>query len=99
MNVRTFLTVAASALVGLCLALMLSSTSGAAQDSTKPREVQWEYRYYHANESQAGLAFDRKALNKVGAEGWELCGVRSLPSGAVFYLKRPKPDAVIPPQS
>jgi len=90
MNVRTFLVLGASALFGLCLAVMFVGST-AAQDQVKPPVIQWEYKEYpSARSGDDSLAVDLAQFNKFGVDGWELCGVRAFPYSAVFYLKRPQ---------
>jgi hypothetical protein len=44
---------------------------------------QWEYRVIAS-------ALTEDALNMLGAEGWELVGVVTLPATTQFYFKRPR---------
>lgn len=46
----------------------------------------WEYTTRFAS-----LQLSTDEMNKMGAEGWELCGIVNLPHGNQFNFKRQKP--------
>ena len=85
----------------LLMALPQAETFAQAQKSGSMEIQKWEYRVVTFSSSRGQTAGDveslrarnkdsEKALNELGAEGWELVAVRENPSrDPVYYFKRP----------
>ncbi|HEX8070599.1 MAG TPA: hypothetical protein VF546_11650 [Pyrinomonadaceae bacterium] len=70
------------ALVALVLLCALSWGGYAQRRQTK--QPAWEYK-------TATFPYaDEKALNAVGAQGWELVGVSDVAGSTIYFFKRPK---------
>lgn len=52
-------------------------------------EVTWEYKFIPRNASHEWRLSDQE-LRALGAEGWELAAIASVPNEAHFYFKRPR---------
>lgn len=52
-------------------------------------DLTWEYKFIPRNASHEWRISDQE-LNALGAEGWELAGIASVPNGVHFYFKRPR---------
>ncbi len=52
-------------------------------------DLKWEYRCIARSTRHEGPPSEQE-LNTLGAEGWELAGVASLPDAIHFYFKRPR---------
>lgn len=54
-------------------------------------DLKWEYRCLAWDTRQEGPPPEQE-LNALGAEGWELAGIASLPNQVYFYFKRTRND-------
>jgi len=52
-------------------------------------DLKWEYRFIPRNVSHE-WRLSGEELSTLGAEGWELAGIASVPSEVHFYFKRPR---------
>jgi hypothetical protein len=52
-------------------------------------DLRWEYKFIPRNVSHE-WRLSGEELNGLGAEGWELAGIASVPSEVHFYFKRPR---------
>jgi hypothetical protein len=50
-------------------------------------DLRWEYKCITWNVEKEGPRSERE-LNALGADGWELAGIASLPNDVYFYFKR-----------
>lgn len=83
----------------IALVVLLNSPSNTTLNAQDSKRTAWEYKViHHDDRPQSGTSGTRarsgaseEKLNKLGAEGWELVGVRNgTGSEAVFYFKRMK---------
>jgi len=52
-------------------------------------EARWEYKHMVINLAEQSVPSEDE-LNRLGAEGWELCGAFTHHEAAHLYFKRPK---------
>ncbi len=52
-------------------------------------DLRWEYKFIPRNASHEWRISEQE-LNALGAEGWELAGIASVPNEVHFYFKRPR---------
>ncbi len=77
-------------LLAFFLIFALLAAFGSKGESQTASPVTWEYKIVHS-----GGPIDEKKLDELGAQGWEMTGVRtnvfrSDTLNAIYYFKRPR---------
>ncbi len=70
---------AAAAALAIMIAVLAVGWGGRAQ---VPARRTWEYKVVTAQHGAVPASLGEQELNRLGAEGWELVGTRSIPSRA-----------------
>ena len=86
----------AAVLVGGFFVLFFQVATTQAQEK-KPKEIRWEYKVVSKTLLETSLRGDEAEFNRLGGEGWEMCGTVSPTSGRpiltiTYIFKRVKTD-------
>src|SRR5262249_27442368 len=94
---RVHVSTAAALLARIAVVTMLATEPVAAQEKPAQAVQKWEYKVVQVSPTSLVQAdFEEKLLNRLGAEGWELCStITPTPRGTdqvlvALIFKRPK---------